>query len=393
MAPNDAPGKIQGATHAAQNQSEWMREVRRQLHAFPEVGLNLPATAEVVSGVLQDLGLEVETDSASSGISAVMPGTSGHTVVLRADMDALPLQEKTDLEFRSQTDGSMHACGHDFHTAMLLGAARALSHIPERHTVVFAFQAGEEFDRGAVPLLEHAHLQNTGPARTFALHMHAQQPTGTFFWRPGPFMGFGDWFRIEITGRSGHASAPHLAQSPIPALAHLSHAIDGLTAFDEQPWPTTVATVTEVLSGNSVNVIPQTATLRGTLRGRDESVIARIRNDLQNLVDQAQDRFGVDVRLDLQIGYPAVVNDPDATAYGVALASALDGAKHQQMPQTSMVIEDYSYFLQRWPGAMMYLGAAVPGHTSFNHADDVVFDEEALTVGCAFHVGVATVSP
>ena len=390
------PGDIASAVDA---QAEWMRDTRRHLHTHPEVGLHLPATADVVREVLTGLGLDIETDAASSGISTRMPGTTGHTVVLRADMDALPLTEHTDLDFASLNPGSMHACGHDMHTTMLLAAARALAAMPERHDVVFAFQAGEEFDRGALPLLEHRTLREVGQARTFALHMHAQRPVGTFHWRRGSFMGFGDWFRITITGASGHASSPQLARSPIPAQAFLAERIDAITDLDAQPWPTSVATVTETRAGNSVNVIPDIATLRGTLRGRDEATIIAVREQLATLCEEAEQRFAVTVELDLQIGYPAVINDAGVTDEGIGFVERLAASNRMPsvaavaMPEASMVIEDYSYFLQRWPGTMMYLGAQVDGCTSFNHSADVLFDEQAMTAGCAYLLEAATAAP
>lgn len=387
------------AAVAARAQHDWMVETRRHLHTQPEVGLDLPATADLVSEVLTGLGLDIETDSASSGISAQMPGTTGHTVVLRADMDGLPLTEHTDLEFRSTREGAMHACGHDMHTTMLLATARALSTIPKRHNVVLAFQAGEEFDRGALPLLEHRHLREITNARTFALHMHAQRPTGTFHWRRGSFMGFGDWFTVTITGAGGHASSPQLARSPIPAQAFIAERIDAITDLTAQPWPTSVATVTETRAGNSVNVIPDTATLRGTLRGRDETTIIRVRDQLDAICAEAEQRFFVAVDVELKIGYPAVINDAEITDEGIALVnrlaqtSGLAGVEAVPMPEASMVIEDYSYFLQRWPGTMMYLGANVDGCTSFNHSSDVVFDEAAMKAGCAYLISAATVEP
>ena len=369
---------------------DYMIQVRRQLHEQPEVGLHLPRTADLVRGELEGLGLEVETDSASSGITAELPGTTGQTIVLRADMDALPLEERTDEEFRSRTHGVMHACGHDMHTAMLLGAARVLAEQRVRHHVVLAFQAGEEFDRGAIPLLQHEHLTRLDSARAFALHMHAQRPTGSFLSRAGSFMGFGDWFEISLTGASGHASSPHLARSPIPAAAFLSQAIDGLTDLDEEPWPTRVATVTQVTSGNSVNIIPDSALIRGTIRGRDETTIISLRTHLAEAVKEAQERFAVQTSLSIREGYPAVINDPAMAALALLLAESSAGGHAVHMPVPSMVIEDFSYFLQRWPGAMTYLGAAVPGHDAFNHSAEVVFDESAMVSGCAFHIAAAT---
>lgn len=374
----------------AREMQDYMVRIRRQLHESPEVGLDLPATGDLVRHELEALGLEVETDSASSGLTAVLPGTTGQTVILRADMDALPLEERTDEEFRSRNPGAMHACGHDMHTAMLLGAARVLANQPERHEVVLAFQAGEEFDRGAIPLLQHRDLAERDSARAFALHMHAQRPTGAFLSRAGSFMGFGDWFEITITGASGHASSPQLARSPIPAAAFLARAIDDMTDLSEEPWPTRVATVTQVTSGNSVNVIPDAALLRGTIRGRDEATIVGLRAGLAESVQEAEARYHVQVSLSLREGYPAVINDAPMADFALLLAQSQAGGHTLPMPVPSMVIEDFSYFLQRWPGAMAYLGAAVPGHSAFNHSAEVVFDEAAMTAGCAFHIAAAT---
>lgn len=212
-------------------------------------------------------------------------------------------------------------------------------------------------------------------------------------------MGFGDWFTITITGAGGHASSPQLARSPIPAQAFIAERIDAITDLSAQPWPTSVATVTETRAGNSVNVIPDIATLRGTLRGRDEETIIRVRERLDEICAEAQKRFGVAVAGDLQIGYPAVINDVGVTDEGIGIVERLaesdgmPGIAAVPMPEASMVIEDYSYFLQRWPGTMMYLGANVDGCTSFNHSSDVLFDEEALQAGCAYLIAAATVDP
>lgn len=378
------------AVETAEAHQDRMIAWRRQLHEFPEVGLHLPVTAALVRRELEGLGLDVESDRASSGLTAVMPGDSGKTVILRADMDALPIDERTDLTFRSRTPHAMHACGHDLHTSMLLGAAHALAAVPDRHTVILAFQAGEEFDRGALPLLEHEHLRAVTDARTFALHMHAQQPAGTFVGRRGAFMAFGDWFEITVTGASGHASSPHLARSPIPAAAWLARQVDGLTDLNVQPWPTRVATVTQVTSGNSVNVIPDQATLRGTLRGHDEATIVGLRQAVEALGREAQKAHAVEVDIAITHGYPAVINDDAMAEYAAHLARDLALSETSVMPQPSMVIEDYAYFLQRWPGAMTYLGAKVAGFDAFNHSAEVMFDESAMVQGCAFHIAAAT---
>lgn len=361
-----------------------MIELRRQLHEVPEVGLMLPVTQAIVKAELESLGLTVESDSASSGLSARIPGRTNDTIVLRADMDALPILEANDLPFRSRHDGAMHACGHDLHTSMLMAVASILTRQQPEKTVVLAFQAGEEFDRGAVPLLQHRNLRSVTRAQTFALHVHAMLPPGSVNWRVGPFMGYGDWFAISMTGRGGHASAPHRALNPIPPAARLAAAISDITDLRQQPWPTRVATVTEFLAGSSVNVIPAAAALRGTLRAKDLEAIRALRAQVRELAEAEADASGVGFKVDVTEGYPAVVNDPDATARAVSLAVGLLGsATVAQMPETSMVIEDFAYFTQKWPGCMLYLGAAVPGASAFNHAPEVLFDETAMSAGCA----------
>lgn len=386
---NDAVTSL-ASLESAKTLTPFMQQLRRELHQIPEVGLVLPETQFVVREELERLGLEVETDSVSSGMSARIPGTSGSTIVLRADMDALPIHETNDLLFRSRHPGAMHACGHDLHASMLLGAAKFLTTRQPLHDVVLAFQAGEEFDRGALPLLAHRNLASITDARAYALHVHANYPSGTFNWRTGPFMGFGDWFSMNVHGSGGHASAPQLARSPIPAAANLAAEINSITDLSQLPWPTRIATVTEFLAGNSVNVIPPSASLRGTIRGKDLDTITTVRSALRVLTEKASTRFATDVALEITEGYPAVMNDVDATNHAVRLATGLVGANYvREMPETSMVIEDFSYFTQRWPGSMLYLGASLDGFPAFNHSPDAMFDESAMTAGCAFLIALA----
>lgn len=365
-----------------------MTALRRQLHETPEVGLHLPATQAIVRAELEALGLEVESDDASSGLSAVIPGSGPSTVVLRADMDALPIQEPATFDFRSRNAGAMHACGHDLHTSMLVAAAREMVERQPTQTVVLAFQAGEEFDRGALPLLEHRNLASVGSARTFAVHVHAMLPTSTLHSRAGAFMGFGDWFTVTVQGAGGHASAPHLARSPIGPAAWIARRIDELTGLRKKPWPVRVATVTMLDAGSSVNVIPDTALVRGTLRAGRERDIEALRETLATIAREADRKFGTMTRAEVEIGYPAVVNDAAALEDALERATAL-GIPTFPMQAPSMVIEDFSYFTARWPGAMLYLGAAVDGATAFNHSADVAFDEQAMVAGCAFHLAAA----
>lgn len=369
-----------------------LTELRHTLHRIPEIGLELPRTQAVVLEALEGLDLEVTTGKGCSSVTAVLRGGANvaddqrRTVLLRGDMDALPVTEQVDVEFRSQHEGQMHACGHDLHTAMLLGAAKAMTEHPPRRDTVLAFQPGEESDRGAVPTLTHRNLQIDGQATAFALHVHALEPVGTILHRPGAFMAYGDWFAVQFTGPGGHASQPHLAGNPIEAAADFVNGLRQLTTElrrDEH----VVATVTESLMGNTVNVIPSRGGLRGTIRTLSEERRDRLILGMRELAVGAAEKLGLRAEFTLSEGYPAVVND---TAYVDRLTTRLGstelGPLLRPMLEPSMVIEDFSYFLQKWPGAMVYLGAGVPGCSSFNHSDDVIYHEDALATGAALHL-------
>lgn len=354
------------------------------LHRRPEVGLELPETHEYVASVLRDLGLRPEVHPAA-GISAVITGrTPGRTAVLRADMDALPVHEETGLPHSSEHEGAMHACGHDLHMAMLLGASACLAQEPPDHDTIVVFQPGEETDRGAVATLAAHRNLAVDHAETFAIHVHSTWPAGTVFHRSGTFMAAGDWFRVQFSGPGAHASQPHLAGNPIVAGADF---VTGLRAAvaDLAGIEHVVATVTESLMGNTVNVIPTEGALRGTLRTLSSGQRADLIDQLTIIARQAASDADLEVTVEVTQGYPAVVND---AAYVDRLAAALVGAPvwTQAMEHASMVIEDYAYFLQRWPGTMVYLGAQVPGHSSFNHAADAVFDESVLAIGAGLHL-------
>ncbi len=369
---------------AAAGHLEGMIRHRRHVHAHPEVGLALPDTHAYVAEELSRLGWTPEV-RAGAGVSVRVEGTDrrGSVRVLRADMDALPLSEPDTLPFASRTPGAMHACGHDLHTAMLLGAAELFAAQPPRHTVVLAFQPGEESDRGALRLLEHDNLQLTGDVAAFALHVNAVIPTGELHSRPGVFMAAGDWFAVSFASRGGHASAPHLVANPTVAAAEwtlgAARAVSELAGREAL-----VATVTHVASGNTVNVIPTTGLVRGTLRTLSGGQRDALAQRLRLLTAAIACTPGLEARLEITPGYPALVNDA-AFLTAVSQALATEGASHQLsvMPSPSMVIEDFSYFALRWPAAMIYLGAQSGASTAFNHSEEVLFDEDAMVTGLA----------
>jgi hippurate hydrolase len=356
---------------------------RRALHGDPEVGLDLPDTHAYLVRTLRGLGLQPEVH-AGAGVSVEIPGTAlGRPVVLRADMDALPVTERSGVPYPSRRDGAMHACGHDLHMAMLLGAAACLVDVPPDRQTVLVFQPGEETDRGAVPTLaQHASLA-LKDAEAFSIHVHATWPSHAVHVRSGTFMAFGDWFQVDYRGPGAHASQPHLAGNPVVAASELVQelrsAVERLAREEHL-----VATVTESRIGNTVNVIPTDGRIRGTLRtlsaGRRDALLA----ELEHLAVATAAAHGIEAKVSITEGYPAVINDAD---YVDRLRAAVgDRVAVVEMADPSMVIEDFAYFLRRWPGAMVYLGAQVPGHDAFNHAADAVFDEAVLQTGAALHL-------
>jgi len=352
---------------------------RRYLHANPEVGLQLPKTHEYVSQALESLGLVTEVVPAG-GVTTRVSGSDPtlKPIIFRADMDALPVMEELDSDYCSRNFGVMHACGHDLHMATLLGVAQDLIANPPTRDVILAFQPGEESDRGAKEVLKHKNLQ-IDDAETFAIHVNAVLPSGQVSFSRNVFMAFGDWFSLEIEGPGGHASAPERAGNPIQFGSIFEEGLVRIARELSTEGSRVVATVTEFISGNTVNVIPTTGSLRGTIRTVSVEQREQIHSLMHSLVEGLADSLDLSARLTITEGYPAVVSDIEF------IESLLDTAringhesKLHEMDEPSMVIEDYSYFLHKWPGAMVYVGAAIGDQPAFNHSAGAQFDEKAM---------------
>jgi hippurate hydrolase len=352
---------------------------RRYLHANPEVGLQLPKTHEYVSQALESLGLVTEVVPAG-GVTTRVSGSDPtlKPIIFRADMDALPVMEELDSDYCSRNFGVMHACGHDLHMATLLGVAQDLIANPPTRDVILAFQPGEESDRGAKEVLKHKNLQ-IDDAETFAIHVNAVLPSGQVSFSRNVFMAFGDWFSLEIEGPGGHASAPERAGNPIQFGSIFEEGLVRIARELSTEGSRVVATVTEFISGNTVNVIPTTGSLRGTIRTVSVEQREQIHSLMHSLVEGLADSLDLSARLTITEGYPAVVSDIEF------IESLLDTAringhesKLHEMDEPSMVIEDYSYFLHKWPGAMVYVGAAIGDQPAFNHSASAQFDEKAM---------------
>lgn len=352
---------------------------RRHLHAHPEVGIELPRTHEYVANVLTSLGLSAEVIP-GSGVSTRISGTNKDLkpIIFRADMDALPIIEDSDDEYRSTNQGAMHACGHDLHTATLLGIAEDLASNSPMRDVILAFQPGEEADRGAKQTLKHKNLQ-IDDAETFAVHVNAVLPTGQISYSKDVFMAFGDWFELTIEGPGGHASAPERAGNPIQFGSQFEEGVVRIAKELSTDSSRVVATVTEFLSGNTVNVIPTTGSLRGTVRTVSIGQREQLHRLMHSLSEELTARLGLSAQLTITEGYPAVVSDRKFIESFLTTAERnAYSSKLVEMNEPSMVIEDYSYFLHKWPGAMVYVGAAIGEKPSFNHSASAKFNERAM---------------
>ena len=375
--------------------------LRRTLHRTPELGLTLPRTRDAVLAELADLPLAVHRGRSVTSVVAVLDGARpGATVLLRADMDALPMQEDTGLPFRSQVDGAMHACGHDTHVAMLATAARMLSGRREQLAgrVVLVFQPGEEGFHGARHMIDEGLLDRHGPGGrptcAYALHISATLPSGELHTRPGPLMAAADVIRVRVTGRGGHASAPHDALDPVPAAAAMVGALQTALTRRVDAQHAAVLTVAKILAGTTDNVIPESATLEGTLRTLSEPVRALLHEEIRRVCRHTALAYGCSAAVEIEPGYPVTVNDETAARRMTEVAGEVLGRPRvAAMPAPIMGAEDFSYVLQRVPGALGFLGACPPrvdpASAPPNHSNRVVFDEAAMPAGAALYAALA----
>jgi len=372
-------------------------DLRRELHRSPEQGLHLPRTQDAVRRALEGLPLEITAGRSTSALTAVLRGAKeGPAVLLRGDMDGLPLQEDTGLEFASEVDGCMHACGHDGHTAMLVSAARLLA--AHRHelagSVVFMFQPGEEGYHGARHMIHEGVLDAAGSRveRAFGIHLLAHVPSGLITTRPGPLMASNDTFTVQVTGRGGHGSSPHNAIDPVPAAAAMVGALQTMVTRRVSVFEPAVVSVTRIEAGTTTNIIPETAELAGTVRTLSEPTRALIRTELPRVCEAVAEAHGCRVLVDVEPGYPVTANDPDQALRVLDLAQRVLG-RAELMANPMMGAEDFSYVLQRVPGAFAFLGACPPdvdpAEAPTNHSNRVRHDESAFPAGVAMYAAFA----
>jgi len=377
-------------------------EIRRRLHRRPELGLQLPGTQAVVAEELRRLGLEPRLGGTTTSVTAIIEGgRPGSTTLLRADMDALPLQEDTGLAFASEVSGVMHACGHDTHVAMLLGAARLLAErrADLRGRVLLMFQPGEEGPHGARFMLEEGLLEEgphgaSGVSRAVALHISTRYAAGAVALRPGPMLASADAIKGVVRGRGGHASTPHLALDPIPVTAELVLALQSMVTRRVDAFDPAIVSITRLAGGTTNNIIPESVEFEGTIRTVSESMRGSVAAWVRQVASGVAASHGATIDLDVVPGYPVTVNDADATAWFRDLAVDLVGeGAVQDLAAPVMGAEDFSYVLQRVPGLMAFLGARPaaedPATAPQNHSNRVIFDEPPMAVGVALYAAAA----
>ncbi len=377
-----------------------LNELRRSLHRIPEVGLHLPTTQAAVLEALDGLDLEVTTGSALSSVTAVLRGAKpGPTVLLRADMDALPVTEDSTDVVRSEHEGVMHACGHDFHMAGLVGAARLL-HARRAEiagAVVLMFQPGEEGEHGARFMIDEGVLDASGERAVAAYGLHvfsAGYPAGVAAARAGTEFAAVDTLHVTIHGVGGHGSAPHRAQDPIPVVAEIVLALQLAVTRQFSIFDPVVVTVGRIVAGTKDNIIPAAAHLDATVRTFSAENHAVVEERLRRVVDHVAAAHGLRAEIDWEQGYPTTDNDPAEVDRVARVSTALLGKEgYVTMADPIAGAEDFSYVLLQVPGAYLILGATPTGldpeTAAYNHSPHATFDESALPVGAAILAGLA----
>ena len=358
---------------------------RRHLHQIPELGLDCPETAAFVAERLRDFGVdELHEGIARTGIVAIVNGSApGPTIGLRADMDGLPILEETGLAHASRNPGRMHACGHDGHTTMLLGTARYLAETRNfAGRVALIFQPAEEAGGGAGVMIEEGLMERFDIAEVYALHNAPGVEAGAFYTSPGPIMAAVDTFHVHIQGVGGHGAMPHETRDPVMAACGIAQAFQTIVSRNHYALDDLVISVTQIHAGTVDNVIPDKAYLNGTIRTFDPRVQAMVRERMQAIVAGQAASYGVEARLDYEVGYPATINDPDKAGFAAQVAEEIAGAGRVVADAgREMGAEDFSYMLQARPGAYLFLGQ---GESAGLHHPKYEFNDEIAPIGASF---------
>ncbi|RLJ41752.1 hippurate hydrolase [Litoreibacter meonggei] len=365
--------------------AEDMKTWRRWMHQHPELQFDCHETAAFVVERLKEFGItEIHEGIAQSGVVAIIEGQgAGPTIGLRADMDALPMQETTGLDYSSTVEGKMHACGHDGHTTMLLGAAKYLAETRNfKGRVALIFQPAEEGGGGAGVMVQEGIMERFDIGEIYALHNNPAVPFGEFVTTPGPIMAAVDTFHIHIDGVGGHGAYPHETKDPIVATLGICNAIQTVVSRNHKSLDDLVVSVTQIHTGSADNVIPDTAYINGTVRTFDPEVQDMVERRLTEIIEGQATSYGVTARLIYERGYPATVNDAKKTAFAAEVARQVAGATAvNDEGGREMGAEDFSYMLESRPGAYLFLGQ---GTGAGLHNPNYNFNDEVAPIGASF---------
>ncbi|MBI5676611.1 MAG: amidohydrolase [Nitrospirae bacterium] len=364
---------------------KWMIDIRREIHQWPEKAFKEHRTSELISKRLKEIGIEHRTGVAKTGIlGRLKTDKKAPTVALRADMDALPMHEDTGLPFASKVPGVMHACGHDGHVAILLGAAKLLKASPPKGNVVFIFQPAEEAGGGAKPMIEEGVLK--GVDIIFGGHIETHYQVGEIAIKRGVHTAYTDSFDIEITGRGGHAARPHEAVDSVVIASHLITHLQAIVSRELDPLYPSVITIGYMQAGTVSNAIADKAILQGTIRTIETSVRAQIVDKIKNTASSLSTLHNAKIDVGINPGYPPVINSDREFKFAWDTAERLFGEKRViSIPHPSLGGEDFAYFTQKIPGCFVRFGAAKDGCEYIaSHSSQFDFDEEALRVGAVY---------
>ena len=368
--------------------------IRRDIHMYPELGFQEFRTSQLIASYLENLELEVRKNIAQTGVLGILRGKEeGKTILLRADIDALPLEELNDVPYKSKNKGIMHACGHDGHIAILLGTAKILATYKDqiKGIVKFAFQPAEELPPGgAEPMIKEGILENPYVDKVYALHLANHLKVGKIAVRKGFFCAQADAFTIKVKGRGGHGSTPDKCIDPIIISTHIVQALQEIPSREIDPHTPFVLSICKIQSGNTFNVIPEDAEIEGTVRTFDKNLAETISKRIETISKNIAEAFRGKAEIEYQFGYPPGKNDEKEAEFVKKIAEEVVGKENVIEDKPSMGGEDFSYFLEERPGAMFWLGSGneEKGLNHPHHSPYFDFDESAMAIGIEMFVRI-----